>query len=248
MANQAAERLKRLIRRAEAGGSRQEDCVSLESAFEHFDSSHRGIINPSDLQTGLKKLGESFSFSLDECRALLGVLSNNKSQEGISLLGWYRALGRHSPPPSIEGGSSRRGSDLVNSPVVHAEDAANRLRDLVKQAELKNGKSVDSFFELFNSNNTGKITATDFLTGLQTLGGTFAELHPEDCVEVRLCEERCDELIELVSSIRRILCERNLFLTPNILTRQYQNLKIQLPSPLAPRSFSPCSTSTRMDK
>ena len=31
----------------------------------------------------------------------------------------------------------------------------------------------------------GKITARDFLTGLQRLGGTFAELHPEDCEEVK---------------------------------------------------------------
>lgn len=186
-AAKAAERLKKLIRRAESGGSRNSAPVPFEVAFKHFDQSCTGVITPSDLQAGFRRLGTSFEFSLEEYRTLLQTLSkksNKDPEEGISLLGWYRALGRNSPPPMRDQEAGWRGGmDLVNSPVVRSEDAANRLRDLVLRAELENGTPLESSFQLFDHSGTGLVTAADFRIALRSLQeGSFAELD-EDCCE-----------------------------------------------------------------
>jgi hypothetical protein len=81
-----AERFRRLIQRAE-----QVDNITLEAAFEHFDQDHSGTISPLDLQRGLRGLGDTFHFSLEECSALLACLVSKKDlapPEGINLLGF----------------------------------------------------------------------------------------------------------------------------------------------------------------
>jgi len=104
-----ADRLRRLIRRTEAVNN-----VTLEAAFAHFDNDNSGTITARELQRGLGDFGESFSFTLEECSALLACLAgeqyrnegSNRSrgahQEGINLLEFYRAMGRQSPPPTLE--------------------------------------------------------------------------------------------------------------------------------------------------
>jgi Ca2+-binding EF-hand superfamily protein len=262
-----AEHLRRLIRRAE-----EVDSVTLESAFAHFDRSHTGTITPTDLQEGLRRLGDSFSdLTLEDCSALLSCLSkkdrrqkltanNNTSSTpttttpAINLLGFYRAMGRKSPPlilcsddeedvappllrstapdgPGNEIGEDDNGDNdsaiqrrigarlhhpfavqppvsLESSHVVHADDAASRLREIVLSAEQNEGTPLESSFRLLDPEGTGYIRANDFSSRIRNLGqgneDTFSQIiDNEDCQElVALFDANNDGLVSLLDFYR----------------------------------------------
>jgi len=200
--NAVADRFRRLIRRAE-----QVDNITLEAAFEHFDQDHSGTITPLDLQLGLQNLGDTFHFTLEECSALLACLSGKST--GINLLGFYRAMGRRSPPPErIDKAQHQENNDIANllasSPVVHAQDAANRLRNIVLEAERNDGTPLESSFRLFDPTGSGHISAVDFRLGLQELGTSDRELlSMEDCEElVALFDTNNDGRVSLLEFYR----------------------------------------------
>jgi Ca2+-binding EF-hand superfamily protein len=242
----AAERLRRLIRRAE-----EVDHVTLEAAFEHFDQDHSGGITPDDLQRGLRSLGSTFFFTLEECRALLDCLAgryahhNRCGQDGddaeprVTLLGFYRAMGRRSPPPEFDDDHEgmpddqaevshsssaspasralRRSSSsslrqrsstaLASSSVVHAQDAANRLRRMVLDAEQNEDVSLETFFNLLDVNHTGHISPADFRRGLQELGlrrsaalisdGNAESVDGVEPAFASISEQDCEQLVAL---------------------------------------------------
>jgi len=210
-----AERLRRLIRRAELGGSGGSSAgfVPLEAAFAHFDAASSGYIRAADLRAGLRGLGESFHFSLEECRDLLLHLADydpGVESRGMSLLKFYKAMGRKSPPPSPLTGPTdisqtnpdllrRRNLELMESPVVHAEDAASRLRSMILSADNRNATvppgdaggggtdPVEAFFRALDSDGSGYITADMFHGGLRTMSAgseSFARMDESDCVEL----------------------------------------------------------------
>jgi len=240
----AAERLRRLIRRAE-----QVDNVTLEAAFEHFNQDHSGAITASDLQRGLLSLGSTFNFSLEECRALMEHLAGEYAhphfhsideEPRITLLGFYRAMGRRSPPPEAEDEGAvhpselnddddeneaefeeqpspshilRRSSsslrrELASSTVVHAQDAANRLRRMVLDAEQNDDWTLEGIFRLLDVNHTGRISPADFERGLQELGrclgaDAFASISEADCEQlVALFDTNRDGRVSLLDFYR----------------------------------------------
>ena len=155
----ASHGLRRLIRRIEAVD------MSLEEVFSQLDVDHSGSISATDLQKALGLLGpysEEDCAALIEywSRSSIGSsgthgTNSNEEHEGptMSLLGFFRAMGRSSPPPpsnsNDEGGgdadedvnesnndqSPPRRMDLTQSSVVHAHQAADRLREIVLRAE-----------------------------------------------------------------------------------------------------------------
>eukprot|EP00978_Attheya_sp_CCMP212_P029791 scaffold107071_cov47-Attheya_sp.AAC.1 len=274
--DRVADHLRRLIRRAE-----EVDSVTLESAFAHFDRSHTGTITPADLQEGLRRLGDSFSdLTLGDCSALLSCLSkkdrrqkltanNNTSSTttssssattstpAINLLGFYRAMGRKSPPliitsddpeddappqlrsnapdgPGNEMEQDETADDddnddnesaiqrrigarlhhpvavqppvsLESSHVVHADDAASRLREIVLSAFYNEGTPLESSFRLLDPEGTGYIRANDFSHRIRNLGqDTFSQIiDDEDCQElVALFDANNDGLVSLLDFYR----------------------------------------------
>mmetsp|Transcript_13557 Transcript_13557/g.30059 ORF Transcript_13557/g.30059 Transcript_13557/m.30059 type:complete len:610 (+) Transcript_13557:1-1830(+) len=259
----AADRLRRLILRAESVGN-----TTLEEAFGHFDPTNSGTITPTDLRNGLARLGESFaSYSVEDCAALMeywsrastgGSALNGASEPRMTLLGFFRAMGRHSPPPMLSDTDGERDtdendnndddddvgtpfpstgqsthtaprtprrrhiSDLAESPVVHAHDAADRLRDIVLRAEREEGRPVEQSFRMLDPDGNGHIDAEDFRRGLRTLGrgrndaqatregsiaygGAFSSIDDEDCEElVALFDANNDGLVSLLDFYRFI--------------------------------------------
>ena len=270
----AADQLRRIIRRAKEAGD-----VTLEGAFAHFDQNHTGNITAANLRAGLMGLGESFAaFSLEDCEALIECLlapaatnavrglggETTDAAAAINLLGFYRAMGRRSPPllpisdderstpASIDGsplegsdsdeedrhlieargregadagppsalyahlsrqrryrsggGFPAGGGDLARSPVVHAHEAASRLREIVLSAEREDGIPLESSFRILDPSGTGYITARDFHMGLRRLGRRRSE--PGDgniLAEYLSCStpfssidsENCEELVTI---------------------------------------------------
>lgn len=187
-AERVADRLRRLIRRAESAGD-----VTLESAFAHFDSRNTGAIDPRGLREGLLRL--NFDFSERESASLLKCLGGDETSGTISLLRFYRAMGRRSPPPQTpndDDGSASRASRgdaaaLGHSAAARAHDAATRLRGLLSA----NDGSLEDTFRALDPAGTGHISAADFRTGLRRWGTTFEDgarrLNEEE--EDSLCQE-----------------------------------------------------------
>merc|ERR1719215_797773 len=157
-----ADRLRRVIRRAEEIGN-----LTLEDAFAHFDIDHSGRISAEELQSSLRRLGSTFEFTLAECSALIGCFTGHHSEE-MSLLAFYRAMGRRSPPPtSVVPSMPIAHMDLSESPAVHADNAANRLRSHILTLEQgANISGIEATFRQLDMDMSGYITADEFHEGL----------------------------------------------------------------------------------
>ena len=244
----ASHGLRRLIRRIEAVD------MSLEEVFSQLDVDHSGSISATDLQKALGLLGHSYSE--EDCAALIEYWSrssigssvthgtnSNGEHEGptMSLLGFFRAMGRSSPPPpsnsNDEGGgnadedvdessndpSPSRRMDLAQSSVVHAHQAADRLREIVLRAEREEGRRLEQSFRILDPDGNGYVDAADFRRGLRRLGrgdidvdtsdadadanaaagGAFATIDDEDCEElVALFDTNGDGLVSLLDFYR----------------------------------------------
>lgn len=244
----ASHGLRRLIRRVEAVD------MSLEEVFSQLDVDHSGSISATDLQKALGLLGHSYSE--EDCAALIEYWSrssigssgthgtnSNGEHEGptMSLLGFFRAMGRSSPPPpsnSNDGGGgdadqdvdeSNNGQsppprmDLTQSSVVHAHQAADRLREIVLRAEREEGRRLEQSFRILDPGGNGYVDAADFRRGLRRLGrgdigadasdadadvnaaagGAFATIDDEDCEElVALFDANGDGLVSLLDFYR----------------------------------------------
>ena len=189
-----------------------------------------------------------------------GSALSGTNEPRMTLLGFFRAMGRHSPPPmpndtdgegdTVENDNNDEGdddvgtpfpstgqsmhtaartprrrhiSDLAESPVVHAHDAADRLRDIVLRAEREEGRPVEQSFRMLDPDGNGHIDAEDFRRGLRTLGrgrssdaqvtregssaygGAFSSIDDEDCEElVALFDANNDGLVSLLDFYRFI--------------------------------------------
>jgi len=197
-----AERLRRIIRRAEELGN-----LTLEDAFAQLDVDHSGIISAEELQTSLRRLGSTFEFTVEECSSLLVCLTGNENSEGMNLLSFYRAMGRRSPPMPETESSTVAHMDLSESPAVHADNAASRLRSYILQTEQEGSSSViQSTFRFLDTDNSGFITASEFHDGLRNLGSTdenFPPLDDEDCEElVTIFDANDDGKVSLIDFYR----------------------------------------------
>lgn len=196
-----AERLRRIIRRAEELGN-----LTLEDAFAQLDIDHSGIISAEELQTSLRRLGSTFEFTVEECSSLLVCLTGHENSEGMNLLSFYRAMGRRSPPMPETESSTVAHMDLSESPAVHADNAASRLRSYILQTEQEGSSSViQSTFRFLDTDNSGFITASEFHDGLRNLGSTDENppLDDEDCEElVTIFDANDDGKVSLIDFYR----------------------------------------------
>ena len=198
-----ADRLRRVIRRAEKLGN-----LTLEDAFAQFDSDHSGSVSAEELQVNLRRLGSSFDFTLEECSALMVCLTGHDSSEEMNLLSFYGAMGRRSPPLiSSVNQSHVTHMDLSESPAVHADNAANRLRAYILTLEQnETDMGVESTFHQLDIDNSGYITADEFQEGLRALGnndGNFPTLDDEDCDElVQIFDANRDGKVSLIDFYR----------------------------------------------
>ena len=198
-----ADRLRRVIRRAEKLGN-----LTLEDAFAQLDTDHSGSVSAEELQANLRRLGSSFEFTLEECSALMACLTGHHSNEEMNLLSFYRAMGRRSPPPmSASEQANVDHMDLSESPAVHADNAANRLRKYILTLEqTESDLGIESTFHQLDADNSGYITADEFHEGLRTLGSNddnFPSLDDEDCEElVQIFDANKDGKVSLIDFYR----------------------------------------------
>ncbi|GMI06436.1 hypothetical protein TrRE_jg3431, partial [Triparma retinervis] len=98
----AAARLRALVLRAE-----QENGTPLESSFQMFDRNGEGYVTEGEFKRALKVMQNgSFASLDDECCEELAALFDVNQDGQVSLLDFYRFMGRSSPPlkPSSGGG------------------------------------------------------------------------------------------------------------------------------------------------
>ena len=118
------------------------------------------------------------------------------------------------PPPR-----RRHVETLTQSSVVHAHQAADRLREIVLRAEREEGRPLERSFRILDPEGNGYVDAADFRRGLRRLGrgevevhdgdaniadgGEFASIDYEDCEElVALFDTNNDGLVSLLDFYR----------------------------------------------
>ena len=118
------------------------------------------------------------------------------------------------PPPR-----RRHVETLTQSSVVHAHQAADRLREIVLRAEREEGRPLERSFRILDPDGNGYADAADFRRGLRRLGrrdveahdgdaniadgGAFASIDYEDCEElVALFDTNNDGLVSLLDFYR----------------------------------------------
>ena len=249
----ASHGLRRLIRRIEAVDMSLEEVFSQLDVDHSGTISAAdlqkalGLLGHSYSEEDCAALIEYWSRSSTGSSGSHGTNTNGE-HEGptMTLLGFFRAMGRSSPPPpsnNDEGGddddagegvhernigvdveeSSTRRMDLSQSSVVHAHQAADRLREIVLRAERDEGRRLEQSFRIFlDPDGNGYVDAADFRRGLRRLGrgdidvdasdadadanaagGAFATIDDEDCEElVALFDTNGDGLVSLLDFYR----------------------------------------------
>jgi len=165
-------KLRKILAKAVGMGTTIEEC------FGHFDTDGDGKINASDMEIGMKSLGQFEQVGQEEVEELMRRFDDDNDgmiteSEFISAFGTKKARRRK---------DTGEGDESAVAPLTLVQ---KRVLELFTKAE-KNGTSLSSLFKSINKDETSDMTYSEFGDALRSLGGNFGELSNSETDE--LCE------------------------------------------------------------